>query len=237
MICGQLVFVFPCPCFIIFVCSTRCIALRINYELVGTKQSRVCWLDWTDKAKANPCYRVSMNLCGIWIYLCYLCYFGYFVTVQIIWNSLDLFLSCCSNYLYKDVAQRKFELHCCQLIYTIFTFESIILISGLQEDQSHWSTVYFTPENFTKYVKAKSSFPKGSKLQKMHLRKRIWVLPLVVVDHRHQLQLLTMGLDLKNKVQTGAENRRSNLVPKIQGISPELEEQIKTMEMAWTVGV
>lgn len=126
--------------------------------------------------------------------------------------------------------------------FIIFIFEGVFII-GLQKDQSHWSTAYFTLENFTRYVKAKALFLRGSKLQKIHSRKRILVLPpavvdhvfqlllLGVVDHVLQLQLLMMGLEVKS-VKLRIRENRSNLVPRIRGIYPELVEQIKTTAMA-----
>jgi hypothetical protein len=120
-----------------------------------------------------------------------------------------------------------------QLFFVIFIFEGVFII-GLQKDQSHWSTAYFTLENFTRYVKAKALFLRGSKLRKIHSRKRILVLPpavVGVVDRVLQLQLLMMGLEVKS-VKLRIRENRSNQVPRVRGIYPELVGQIKTTAMA-----
>lgn len=86
------------------------------------------------------------------------------------------------------------------------------MLSGQQKGQSHWSTAYFTLENFTKYVKVKLFCLKGWRLLKMCTRKRIWALVEVVLEHiLGLLQQPMMGLELRDvKILVGA-NRISIL--------------------------
>lgn len=218
-----------CLAFFIFLVS-RCISWFANCQFIGTKQSWVCWLDWTDKAKANPCYWVSMYLCSMWALIKLLGFLRQFKSCK--WSELFYL------YFFNNVAVSKFVMLSFQLFFVIFIFEGIFII-GLQKDQSHWSTAYFTLESFTRYVKAKALFLRGSKLRKIHSRKRILVLPpavVGVVDRVLQLQLLMRGLEVKS-VKLRIRENRSNQLPRVRGIYPELVGQIKTTAMAWIIGV
>lgn len=81
---------------------------------------------------------------------------------------------------------------------TWFLHHLLLYLSGLQNDQSHWSIAYFILENSTKYVKMRLSFLKDWKLLKMFTTKRIQLQLVEVKGHIMGLQRTTVWSVLKD---------------------------------------